>query len=77
MHESLSGSNAIAANRMTVEERLVEACAILARGLVRLHSRAAVEIARDAAPAQHQRESSLHIPVPQRGHAKPKPRRFA
>lgn len=77
MVQSLSGPNAIAADRMTAEERLAAVSAILARGLVRLHSRTAQETARDTAQAQDQGESSLHFTAHQRGHAKPKPRRFA
>ncbi len=56
---------------------LQELCAILARGMLRLRSRAVQETARDAAQAPDQGESSLHFTAPQRGHAKPKPRRLA
>ena len=45
---------------------LREVCGILARGLLRLRSRAAAEAARDAADRG---ERLLHVPAPQRLHA--------
>lgn len=45
---------------------LREVCDILARGLLRLRSRAAEETARDAADRG---ERLLHFPAPQRRHA--------
>jgi hypothetical protein len=45
---------------------LREVCGILARGLLRLRSRAAAEAARDAADRG---ERLLHFPAPQRLHA--------
>ena len=45
---------------------LHEVCGILARGQLRLRSRAAAEAARDAAD---QGERLLHFPPPQRRHA--------
>jgi hypothetical protein len=56
---------------------LREVCAILARGLVRLRSRAGEDFARDAEPARDRGDSSLHFTARQRRHAKPKPRRLA
>ncbi len=50
---------------------------ILARGLVRLHRHMIEELARDAAQAPHQGDSSLHFQATQSGHAKPKRRRVA
>jgi hypothetical protein len=48
---------------------LREVCAILAAGLVRLRSRTAEEIARDAAKAGDHGEFRLHYVPHQRGHA--------
>lgn len=56
---------------------LHEACSILARGLVRLRSRAAEERGRQTANLAETGESRLHFTAHQRGHAKPKPRRTA
>ncbi len=56
---------------------LREVCAILARGLVRLRSRAAGEIVPDAAQAQDPGESSLHFTAHQRSHATRNRRRLA
>ena len=53
---------------------LREVCDILARGLLRLRSRAAEDIARDA-PGQG--EPLLHLPASQRRHANPTTRRLA
>lgn len=39
MHESLSGPNAVAADRMTAEERLAEVGRLLAAGILRLRTR--------------------------------------
>ena len=77
MHNSLSGPNGLSADRMTAEERLAEVCAILARGLVRLRSRAAEDLARDAVQTRGDGESSLHFPAHQRGHANRTRRRRA
>jgi len=38
MHESLSGPNAVAADRMTTEERLAEVGRLLAAGILRLRT---------------------------------------
>jgi hypothetical protein len=53
---------------------LREVCGILARGLMRLRSRAAEEAARDAADRG---ERLLHFPAPQRLHANRTTRRDA
>ena len=54
---------------------LGEVCALLAAGLLRLRSRAAEDLARDAAlQARDLGESSLHLPPGQSGHATPKRR---
>jgi hypothetical protein len=54
-----------------------EVCAILAAGLVRLSRHSAGDIARDAAVAREQGESSLHFVGHRSTHAKPNPRRQA
>jgi len=51
---------------------LREVCDILARGLVRLRSRAAEDDARDAEIARGVGEVRLHFTARQRLHAKPK-----
>ena len=38
LHESLSGPNAVAADRMTTEERLAEVGRLLAAGILRLRT---------------------------------------
>ena len=53
---------------------LCEVCDILARGLLRLRSRAAAEAARDTADRG---ERLLHFPAPQRLHANRTTRRDA
>ena len=53
---------------------LREVCDLLARGLLRLRSRAAAEAARDAA---NRGERLLHFPARQRRHANPSIRRDA
>jgi hypothetical protein len=53
---------------------LREVCDLLARGLLRLRSRAAQEAAREAAD---QGERGLHLPAPQRRHANRTTRRPA
>jgi hypothetical protein len=45
---------------------LREVCSILARGLLRLRSRAAEELARDATTTRDQRDVPLHFPPRQR-----------
>ena len=51
---------------------LREVCALLAAGLLRLRSRTAEDLARDAAlQARDLGESSLHLPPDQSGHATP------
>ena len=56
---------------------LRETCAILAAGLVRLRRHTAEELARDAAEAADQGESSLRFPAHQSGHANRTNRRLA
>jgi hypothetical protein len=56
---------------------LREVCALLAAGLVRLRRRTAEDLARDAALAGGQGESSLHFRPEQSGHAGPSHRRQA
>ena len=52
-------------------ERRAELCAILARGLLRLHSRQSTEV------FERGGDSSLHYPPDQSGHATPTHRRIA
>jgi hypothetical protein len=56
---------------------LREVCAILATGLVRLRRRTAEDLARDAAMAGAERESSLHYTARQSVHADPRERAHA
>jgi len=56
---------------------LREICVILAAGLVRLQRHTAEELARDAAWAEAEAESSLHFVAHQSGHANPIQRREA
>jgi hypothetical protein len=56
---------------------LREVCGLLALGLVRLRRRTAEDLAHDAAMAGQLRESSLHFPAHQSGHADPTRRRQA
>ncbi|GGG46475.1 hypothetical protein FK498_08670 [Elioraea sp. Yellowstone] len=56
---------------------LREVCALLAAGLLRLRSRAAEELARDAAEARDRGEVRLHSAPWQRRHANPTRRRQA
>jgi hypothetical protein len=51
---------------------LREVCALLARGLVRLRSRAAEELARDAEEARGCGDVRLHSTARQRLHANPR-----
>jgi hypothetical protein len=51
---------------------LREICEILARGLLRLRSRAAEDLARDAEEARGSGEVRLHSTARQRRHANPK-----
>ena len=54
---------------------LCEVCDLLASGMLRLRSRTAEDLARDAAlHAREREESSLHLPGEQSGHATPKRR---
>jgi len=56
---------------------LRELCSILAAGTVRLRRRSAEELARDAAEAEPDRETSLHFTAHQSGHADTHRRRHA
>jgi hypothetical protein len=56
---------------------LQQACTVLAAGLVRLRRHTAEDVARNAADAAGQRESSLHFVAYQRGHAKPRDEELA
>ena len=56
---------------------LREVCAILAAGLVRLRSRAAEDLARDAAQARDLGESSLHFTARPERSCEPRQRRPA
>ena len=56
---------------------LDEVCAILARGLVRLHRHTTGELARGTERTQGQGDNSLHFVPNQSGHAKPNRRRHA
>ena len=51
---------------------LREVCDILARGLVRLRSRAAEDLARDAAQVEEHGDVRLHSTARQRRHATPR-----
>jgi hypothetical protein len=51
---------------------LREVCDLLARGLLRLRSRAAEELARDAEKARGSEEVRLHSTARQRRHANPR-----
>ena len=51
---------------------LREVCDLLARGLVRLRSRAAEDLARDAEQARGRRDVRLHSTARQRRHANPR-----
>ena len=53
---------------------LREVCALLALGLLRLRTRTAEDLARDALHARDLGESSLHSPPRQSGHATPERR---
>ena len=65
------------ANLNHLPNRLQEVCAILARGLARLHSHTMEEPAPGTGRTQDQGDNSLHFPAHQSGHAKPKKRRLA
>ena len=56
---------------------LRELCSILATGIVRLRCRTAEELARDAAQARADGETSLHFTAHQSGHADAPSRRHA
>jgi hypothetical protein len=62
----LSITMRISPKTTTLPPHLREVCDILAHGLVRLHSRAAEELARDAAATGDRGEFRLHIPRHQR-----------
>jgi hypothetical protein len=57
---------------MHLPPHLREVCEILARGLLRLRSRAAEDLARDAEEARGSGEVRLHSTARQRRHANPK-----
>ena len=63
--------NPLNPDRMSRKERLAEVTRILALGLIRLRARKSSQLTELA------RESPLHIPPDQSGHAKPKRRRVA
>ena len=63
--------NPLNPDRMSAKERLAEVTRILALGLIRLRARQSSQVSELA------RESSLHFPPDQSGHAKPKRRRAA
>jgi hypothetical protein len=67
----------IGPDTITLPSHLSEVCATLARGLLRLRSRAAEDIARDAAETCDRGDIRLHTDPRQRRHAKPKPRESA
>ena len=56
---------------------LREVCDILARGLVRLRSRAAEDLARDAAQVEARGDIRLHSTALQRRHANPRRKEVA
>jgi hypothetical protein len=64
----------LAVTNITLPPHLREVCTLLARGLARLRSRDAVELARQT---DDQGDNSLRDPAPQRGHANPTSRRRA
>ena len=63
--------NPLNPDRMSAKERLAEVTRILALGLIRLRARQSSQV------SELTRESSLHFPPDQSGHAKPKRRRVA
>ena len=63
--------NALNPERMTPAERIGEVCEILALGLIRLRARQSSQV------SELTRDSSLHFPPDQSGHAKPQRRRTA
>ena len=63
--------------RSQLPPHLEELCALLTRGLVRLHRHTAEQLARDVAQAPDQGESSLHFHARQSGHANRTRRRLA
>ena len=64
-------------NKPHLPPHLAEICDILARGLVRLHSRARQQSARNGDDKAGDREFRLHFRSPERRHAKPSNRRLA
>ena len=62
--------NPLNPDRMTPKERLAELTRILALGLIRLRARQSSQV------SELTRESCLHYPSDQSGHAKPKRRRI-
>ena len=67
----MSGPNPLSPFHMSPAERRAELCRILALGLVRLMQRQSSELSEET------RESSLHFPPDQSGHATRKQRRLA
>lgn len=63
--------NPLNPDRMSSKERLAEVTRILALGLIRLRARQSSQV------SDLTRESCLHFPPDQSGHAKPKRRRHA
>jgi hypothetical protein len=63
--------NALHPDKMTPADRRAELCGLLARGLIRLRMRDAVQLSANT------RESSLHNPANQSGTAEPTHRRTA
>ena len=67
----MPGPNPLPPALMSPAERRAELCGLLALGLIRLRTRQSSQV------SELTRESSLHFPPDQSGHAKPKRRRTA
>ena len=70
----LAGEILVSSKLHHLPPHLREVCTILAAGLARLRRRTAEDLARDAALAGENGESSLHFTAHQSGHAVPKRR---
>lgn len=56
---------------------LKEVCLLLAAGVVRLRRHAAEDVVGDRVDVREQGESSLHLPIRQSGHARPRDEELA
>ena len=71
------GMSPFIADNLHLPPHLREVCALLSAGLLRLRSRTAEELARDAERARDRGEVRLHSAPRQRRHANPTRRRQA